>query len=453
MIDAHPALKAVSPQAPIADWFFDDFFHHGAFFLPHAFNFFSRFGSPRPEPTPKRTPVFSHSIKDGYQFFLDLGSLKNVNPRYFKGQVAFWNAFEEHPTYEAFWQARNILPHLKKTAPAVMTVGGWFDAEDLWGPLKTYRAVEKYNPGIFNVLVMGPWSHGQWAGFNASGLGGVTFGSNTAAFFQKSIELPFFNHFLKGKGEHGLPEAYVFETGVNRWRTFPQWPPAGLQMKKLYARAKGGLAFTPPTEQDDAFDEFISDPSRPVPFTQAITIGMNPAYMTEDQRFASRRPDVAVYQTDALDESVTLAGPLKAELVVSTTGTDSDWIVKIIDVAGPQDKWASGTGSHTLVRSEVIRGRYRNSYEKPEPFKSGEPTKVVLELQDVLHTFAKGNRIMIHVCSTWFPLIDRNPQKYVENIFKAEDSDFVKATQRVYRSASRATAIEVGVLPGEKKGT
>jgi putative CocE/NonD family hydrolase len=450
MIDAHPALKAVSPQAPIADWFFDDFFHHGAFFLPHAFNFFSRFGQPRPKPTTTRPFRFDYPINDGYQFFLELGPLSNANKKYFKNDISFWNEMMDHPNYDAFWQARNLLPHLKNCAPAVMTVGGWFDAEDLYGALKTYAAVEKNNPKSFNVIVMGPWAHGGWSGGLGNRLGNISFGSDTSALFQKEIELPFFNHFLLGKGEHNLPEAYMFETGINKWRKFDQWPPKGLEAKKVHFHAGGKLSFEPVTVSGMVFDEYISDPKKPVPYTEAFATGMTREYMTDDQRFASKRPDVVVYQTDALSENITFAGPIVADLRVSTSGTDSDWIVKVIDVY-PQGVFDGSSakplaGYQMMVRSEVIRGRFRNSYEKPEPFKAGEPTTVRLVLQDVLHTFPKGHRIMVQVCSTWFPLADRNPQKYVDNIFYAEEKDFILATQRVYCSQTYPTALEVGIL-------
>jgi putative CocE/NonD family hydrolase len=455
MIDAHPALKAVSPQAPIADWFFDDFFHHGAFFLPHAFNFFSSFGQPRPKPTTTRPFRFNHPINDGYQFFLELGPLANANKKYFKNDISFWNEMMDHPNYDAFWQARNLLPHLKNCAPAVMTVGGWFDAEDLYGPLKTYAAVEKNNPSSFNVIVMGPWAHGGWSGGGLGNrLGNISFGSDTAAFFQTEIELPFFNHFLLGKGEHKLPEAYMFETGINKWRKFDQWPPKGLESKKVHFHAGGKLSFESVTVSGAVFDEYVSDPKKPVPYTEAFATNMTSEYMTDDQRFASKRPDVVVYQTDVLSENITFAGPIIADLRVSTSGTDSDWIVKVIDVY-PQNA-VDGTsnkplaGYQMMVRSEVIRGRFRNSYEKPEPFKAGEPTTVRLALQDVLHTFPKGHRIMVQVCSSWFPLADRNPQKYVDNIFYAEEKDFIMATQRVYCSQTHPTALEVGVLTAGK---
>jgi putative CocE/NonD family hydrolase len=460
MIDAHPALKAVSPQAPVSDFYFDDFHHHGAFFLPHAFNFYSSFGYERPKPTTGRFRRFDHGTPDGYQFFLDLGPLKNANAKYFKNEVDFWNKIVEHPDYDAFWQARNILPHLKKVAPAVMTVGGWFDAEDLYGPLATYRAIEKQNPGIFNVLVMGPWRHGGWNRTDGDRLGNIHFGDKTARYYQKNIEFPFFEHFLKDKGENKFPEATVFETGANTWRQFDAWPPKNVQKKSLYFHADGKLAFDPPSAAGDEADEYVSDPSKPVPFTEAIDKGMTVEYMTEDQRFAARRPDVLAYQTDVLTEDVTLAGPILADLRVSTSGTDSDWVVKLIDVFPPDAKnypsMRQGTalgGYQMMVRSEVIRGRYRNSYEKPTPFVANEPTKVALPLQDVLHTFQKGHRIMVQVQSTWFPLVDRNPQKYVPNIFLADAKDFVKATQRVYRNQKNPTRLEVGIIPVQGRGS
>lgn len=454
MIDAHPALKAVSPQAPIADWWYDDFHHHGALFLPHAFNFLASFGQARPELTSRGPNRFPHGTPDGYQFFLELGSLKNVNERYFKDRVAFWNRIVEHPNYDDFWKARNLLPHLKKVAPAVMTVGGWFDAEDLYGPLKIYRTVEKENPGIFNVLVMGPWHHGGWSSSDGSRVGGISFGARTSLHYQKNIELPFFEHFLKSKGEHRLPEACIFETGVNRWRQFDHWPPQRTEKKKLYFHAESRLSYDAQKNDDEAHDEYPSDPSKPVPFSESINVNMTREFMTDDQRFAARRPDVLVYQTSVLERATTLAGPIVAELYVSTSGTDSDWIVKVIDVfpndaknpeARPQDRPLGGY--QMMVRSEVIRGRFRNSYEKPEAFTPNQPAKVVLELQDVLHTFAPGHRIMVQIQSTWFPLVDRNPQKYVPNIFLADDKDFIKTTQRVYRSRKFPTCLQVGVLP------
>ncbi|KPK64909.1 MAG: X-Pro dipeptidyl-peptidase [Gemmatimonas sp. SG8_38_2] len=453
MIDAHPAIQAVSPQAPIADWWFDDFHHHGAFFLPHSFNFFATFGLPRPQPTTEWGPRFDHGTPDGYQFFLDLGPLGNADERYFKGQVAFWNEAAQHPNRDDFWRSRDIVPHLNSVAPAVMTVGGWFDAEDLYGPLAIYRSIEEKNPQVFNILVMGPWRHGGWARTDGESLGNVSFGSQTSVFYRENIELPFFNFYLKGKGGIDLPEASVFETGVNRWRTFEEWPPASIQERSLYLRGGGTLSFMQPDRAADAWDEYVSDPTKPVPFTQDIATGMTREYMTDDQRFAARRPDVLAFQTEVLDEDVTLAGPVVADLWVSTSGTASDWIVKLIDVLPPDTPDHDGLprgvhmgGYQMMVRSEVIRGRFRNSAEFPEPFVPDQPTHVVLPLQDVLHTFQRGHRIMVQIQSTWFPLVDRNPQKYVENIFAAAQDDFIKATQRVYRSQNMPSQLRVGVL-------
>ncbi len=460
MIDAHPALKASSPQAPIADWWYDDFHHHGALFLPHTVNFMAGFGQARPKPATSRggERLLDHGTPDGYQFFLDLGPLSNVNAKYFKERVAFWNEACAHPNYDEFWQARNLLPHLQHTAPAVMTVGGWFDAEDLYGALNIYKAVEKQNPDVFNILVMGPWQHGGWNRVDGDRLGGVVFESKTSLLYREQIERPFFAHFLKDATDPVLPEAYVFETGANQWRTFNAWPPRDVQEKTMYLKAGGGLSFDAPADQAASFGEFISDPAKPVPFTEAVNIGMTREYMTDDQRFAARRPDVLAYQTPPLKEDITLAGPVLADLWVSTSGTDSDWIVKLIDVFPPDapdhddmPTYKHMGGYQMMVRSEVIRGRFRNSYEHPEPFVPDQPTLVDLPLQDVLHTFRKGHRIMIQIQCTWFPLVDRNPQKYVENIYTdATEADFIKATQRVYLGGAggeHATKFRVGVLP------
>ncbi len=455
MIDAHPALQAVSPQAPIADWFFDDFHHHGAFFLPHTFNFFASFGRPRSGPGMERWKRFDHGTPDGYQFFLDLGPLRNANEQYLHEEISFWNEIVAHPNYDAFWQARNILPHLNNVPPAVMTVGGWFDAEDLYGPLKIYRSVEELNPEAFNILVMGPWRHGGWARSDGDKLGHIHFESKASVFYRHHIERAFFNHFLKGDAEKSLPEAYVFETGANRWRTFDDWPPDSLERASLYLREGGALSFAPPDSDTDAFDEYISDPDHPVPFSETISTGMPTAYMTDDQRFASRRPDVLAYQSDVLEQDITLAGPIIADLWCSTSGGDADWVVKLIDVFPNDAETPAETparmrmgGYQMLVRGEIIRGRFRNSYEHPEPFIPGETTRVEFELQDVLHTFQSGHRIMVQIQSSWFPLVDRNPQKYVDNIFLAAEDDFIKATQRVYRSKSYPSQLRVGILPG-----
>ncbi len=453
MIDHHPALKAVSPQAPIADWWYDDFHHHGAFFLPHAFNFIVRFGQPRPSETQLSAPGFDHGTPDGYQFFMDLGAAGNANGRYLRDRVEFWKHVVAHPNYDDFWQSRNLLPHLKNVAPAVLIVGGWYDAEDLYGPLQIYRKIEADNPGVQNSLVMGPWPHGGWSRSDGDHLGNISFDAKTARFYRKWIEARFFRSHLKGDGQPDLPEAYVFETGKNRWRMFEQWPPEKRESKRLYFAADERLLWESPGEQELAFDEFLSDPNRPVPFSNDIAIGMTRSYMTDDQRFAARRPDVLVFQTDVLEDDVTVCGPLLADLRVSTSQTDADWIVKLIDVFPPDapDHEFLQPGQHMggyqmMVRSEVLRGRFRDDPADPKPFAPGEPTAVKVPLQDVLHTFQAGHRIMVQVQSSWFPLIDRNPQKYVDNIFLAQPDDYVKATHRVYRTAQLPSSIELHIL-------
>jgi len=452
VIDAHPALKAASPQAPIVDWFIgDDFHHNGALFLPHAFNFFATLGKHRPKPTTEFPPRFQHGTPDGYRFFLEMGPLANANRKYLKGEVQFWNDLMEHPNYDAFWQARDIRPHLRNIKPAVMTVGGWFDAEDLFGALNTYKTIEETNPGIRNTLVMGPWFHGGWARGEGESLGDIHFGSKTSLAYQETVELPFFNCLLKDKCDGQIPEAMVFETGSNTWRRYDSWPPKNVESRDLYLTANGGLAFAP-DKTVAGFDEYVSDPARPVPFINGTAIGMTREYMVEDQRFASRRPDVLVYQTPILDRDVTLAGPIKATLFVSTTGTDSDFVVKLIDVfpdsmADPDPNPAGVTmgGYQMLVRGEPMRARFRNSYSTPEPMTPGKVTKVEFTLPDVNHAFLRGHRIMIQIQSSWFPLVDRNPQKFLD-INRATESDFQKATQRVYRSAPNNSRITVSVL-------
>jgi len=456
-IDSHPALKAISPQAPIADWFWDDMHRNGAFVLPMAFNFFASFGQARPEPTPLRAEGADLGTRDGYQFFLDLGSLQTVNQEYFKQQIGFWNDLAAHPNYDEFWQSRNLLPHLRNIRCAVLTVGGWFDTEDLYGPLQTYASIEKQNPEISNRLVMGPWAHGGWNGGEGQQLGDADFGFATAQWYRDEIELPFFQHHLKGVGTAPGTEATMFETGSNRWRFFDTWPPKQGTPISLYLNAKGELANVPPDEATEDFSEFPSDPAKPVPYTMEITTDWARNYMTEDQRFAAWRPDVLVFRGPVLEEDVTLAGPLQVKLFVSTTQTDADWIVKVVDVhpGHPLDgspKTRAGranypSGRQQLVRAEPMRGRFRNSFTNPEPFKPGEVTEVSFRLNDILHTFKRGHRVMIQVQSTWFPFIDRNPQRYVPNIFEAQESDFVKALHRVYHMPKHASRIEVLTLP------
>jgi putative CocE/NonD family hydrolase len=453
MINTHPALKCASPQAPVTDWFIgDDFHHNGTVYLAHAFRFLSGFGQKLEEPTRESAKPFDYKTPDGYDFFLRLGPLANADALHFKGKIGFWSDLMDHGTYDEFWQARNLRPHLKNIKTAVMTVGGWYDAEDLFGTLETYRQVERNNPGIFNVLVMGPWFHGGWARTNGNKLGNVNFQANTSEFYQENIELPFLKHFLKDDPKFDLPEAFVFETGSAQWRRYDSWPPKKARERALYFHANGRLSFEPPSDQPTEYDEYVSDPARPVPCIPGIAAGMTREHMIDDQRFASTRPDVLVYQTDVLEEDVTLAGPITAHLEVSTTGTDSDWVVKLIDVYSgdypnpdPNPAGVEMGGYQQLVRGEPMRGKFRNNFSNPEPFEPDKVTKVEYVLPDVCHNFRRGHRIMVQVQSSWFPLVDRNPQKFCD-IYRAREEDFQKATQRVYRSGSTASHVRVLVL-------
>ncbi|MBB5636437.1 hypothetical protein HDE68_002338 [Pedobacter cryoconitis] len=451
---AHPGLKAVSPQAPVTDWFRgDDFHHNGAFMLADAFNFYSVFGVPRPHPiTPDKGPkAFKFPIKDNYRFFLSVGALKNVQLKYFGDTIKFWNDMMNHGTYDSFWKAMDIRQHLTNVKPAVLVVGGFFDAEDAYGALHTYKAIEQQNPKAKNNLVMGPWFHGGWVRSTGSSFGDIQFGQPTSIWFQQNVEFPFFMQYLKDKKDADLAEATIFLTGSNEWKKFSSWPPQNTEEQTLYFQADGKLSFKAP-ETDTSFDEYVSDPNNPVPYQQGIQEKRTREYMIDDQRFAARRPDVKVYQTDILTEDITLTGPLMAKLSVSTTGTDADYIVKLID-AYPEDEPQPAInpkdiimgGYEMLVRGEVMRGKFRNSFEKPEAFVPGQVTKVNYSLPDVGHTFKKGHRIMIQVQNSWFPLVDRNPQKFLD-IYHAEDKDFQKATHRIYHDKANTSSLTVTVL-------
>ncbi len=452
IIDAHPAIACASPQAPINDWFVgDDWHHNGAVILPHLFNFMAKFGHARPEPTKKFDHPFDHGTHDAYEFFLRMGPLANANPAHFQDKIAFWNDVMRHGTYDEFWKSRDLRPHLKNIKPAVLTVGGWFDAENLFGALETYKRIEASTPNASNLLVMGPWRHGQWNRDPCLSLGHVQFNAKTGDFYREKIEFPFFLFHLKNKGEMKHPEAWVFETGTNVWRQETKWP-AAAKPQALYLLPEGRLSFGDPKTAEQGFDEYPSDPAKPVPFIDWTEIGLAAEYMVADQRFASRRPDVLVYQTEILETDLRLAGPIDVDLFVSTTGTDSDWIVKVIDVY-PDDypdpkenptKVRMG-GFQQLVRGDVMRGKFRNSFEKPEPFSPGEPTRVRFTLPDICHAFRPGHRLMVQIHSTWFPLVDRNPQKFVD-IYSAKAEDFQKATQRVYRGSEKPSRLVVRVV-------
>jgi len=468
IIDSHPALKAASPQAPMTDLFMgDDAYHGGAFMLDANFGFYVSFTPQQNPQLPPKTPErFDFGTKDGYEFYLNAGPLDNLK-KYLAGKSELWDDQVKHDTYDDYWKARNLAPHMKNIHCAVLTVGGWFDAEDLQGPFSTFHAIDKYNSGIFNALVIGPWVHGGWARYDGDHLGRVEFGSNTGDYYRKNIVFPFFEQYLKGGDDARLPKAFVFETGTNVWRRYSEWPPKEAEVKTLYLRAGGGLSFDPAGADAPAFDEYVSDPAKPVPFVNYTELNVPQEYMDSDQRFADSRTDVLTYETPVLQEDVTIAGPISPRLFVSTSGTDSDWDVKLIDVypsdypdskfdqARPEDRDRPRTdvppppftmgGYQQLVRGEPFRGKFRHSFEKPEPFTPGKVEKIDFNMQDVNHSFRRGHRIMVQIQSSWFPLTDRNPQTFV-NIPDAKPSDFVKATERVYHSKEDASGIVVGVM-------
>ena len=461
MIDAHPALVAVSPQATVTDYYMgDDSYHNGAFMLAHRFRFYHGFWQREgdPAPPPAATP-FDYGTPDGYDFYLNMGSLAGANEKYFSGKQVFWTQNILNPTYDEFWQARSIWKFLKGIKPAVLIVGGWYDQEDPQGPLRQFDVMQHDTPPANMTLVMGPWNHGGFARGDGDKLGNINFGSKTGVYFREKIEFPFFLYHLKGKGDTKFPKAWLFETGLNQWRKFDEWPPKQAQSKTMYLDAKGKLAWQPAAAQ--TFDEYLSDPNRPVPYVSAIALGVPGDYMTQDQRFASMRPDVLVYKTEVLDHDVTIFGPITVDLKVSTTGTDSDFDVKLIDVfpgdypdfnatappAGPPGAPAVSQmgGYQQLIRGEPFRGKYRKSFEKPVPFEPGKPDRVTYKLPDVAHTFRKGHRIMVQVQSSLFPLTDRNPQKFMD-IAHAQSGDYTKATQHVYIGGADGSRIQFSAV-------
>lgn len=459
-LDAHPALKASSPQACIGDFFFDDFHHNGAFLLSY-FRAIALFGTPKNQPIDTawyKLPELG--TEDQYQFFLDAGPVSNLN-KYFQNERPddttlrkdgivddfFWQELIDHPNYDSLWQKKGIIQHLKNIKPSVatMVVGGWFDAEDLYGPLETYKTIEAYNPANYNTMVFGPWDHGGWARTSLTNrVGNYYFGDSISDFFQQEIESRFFEHFLKESGDHnsGLPEAYVYDTGKKSWKTFDSWPPENAQKETWYLSDNQVLSKSSGPETGI---DFISDLKHPVPYSEDIKTVFTPRkYMTDDQRFAARRPDVLIFETEVLEEDLTLSGDILAKLKVATTGTDADWIVKVVDVHPADTKdnhdkiqdHLKMSNYHLMVRSEVMRGRFRNSFSVPEPFIPGQKSAVNIRLQDVFHTFEKGHKLQIQVQSTWFPLIDLNPQTFVPNIYKAAESDFKNQKHTVFTSSS-----------------
>lgn len=467
-INSHPALKACSPQAPVSDWFHgDDMHHNGALFLAQNFAFFTGFGQPRPSPTSSGSymkPWNGRQTQDGYDFFLSLGGLKEVADQYQASlgtRIKMWDEMMAHPNYDDWWKARNILPKLRNVKCATMTVGGWYDNEDLYGALRTYQHIERQNPGTYNVLVVGPWDHGGWSRADGDWLGTANFTEKSGDHYRRNIEIPFFNYHLKGAGNiDAIKEVNVFDTGSDEWRSFTAYEPDNGTDTALYLTSGGGLSFKMPSAAGN--DEYVSDPMNPVPYTQKITRNYPRDYMTEDQRFASTRPDVLVYQTEPLTEDITVAGDIKPSLFISSSGTDSDFVVKLIDVHPDDYRFPQGTtppqnsawtvfqpgGYQMLLRGEPMPARFRNSFERPEPLKPNAATKLAFVMPGVTHTFKKGHRIMVQIQSTWFPLVARNPQTYLTNYKLGTNADFRKATQRVYYGGRSASAI---ILPIMKK--
>ena len=448
-INSHKALKAISPQAPIANWFYDDFHRNGAFSTPMAFIFFDTFDKQRdgqfaywPEGMDSTTP-------DGYDFFRNLGPLSNVNKNYFHGERPFWNELTEHPNYDEFWQKRDLLQHLTNVKPATLIVGGWYDTEDLYGPLATYQKMSKRNKKDNVHLIMGPWYHGQWNRGNGDKMGEANLGFDTSKWFQERILLPFFKHNLKGSKEASLAKTTMFETGANRWREFDTWPPKKTKNVKLYMA--GNEKLSPDVDKVGGTSDYVSDPNKPVPHSAHVSRGWDRPYMAEDQRFTARRTDVLVFNSEVAKVDQTIAGAIDLDLYVSTDQSAADFVVKLVDVFPGMDESTNEvdklTGNrHELVRWGVIRGRFRDSMSQPKPFEPNKPTRVKFELLDVLHTIKRGHTLQIQVQSSMFPFLDMNPQKYVPNIFNAKETDFVKAEHKLYHSEQYPSSITFKVL-------
>jgi putative CocE/NonD family hydrolase len=462
IIDSHPALAAASPQAPMTDLFLgDDSYHGGAFMLSAGFGFYAPFFHPQTNPqAPGPTTPFNFGTPDSYKFYLQAGNIANLDKLYLKGSNWLFNDQFKHDTYDDYWQSRDLSRHMKNVHCAVLVVGGWYDAEDLSGPYRTFYAIDKFNPVTPTTLVEGPWVHGGWARGDGSHLGDVQFNAKTSDYFRTNIQFPFFEHYLKGKGA-AQPKAVVFETGTDVWRNFDTWPPKAAAPKTLYFHSGGKLSFDPPGEAKGV-DEYVSDPNHPVPFVGYTTDTVPQRYMVDDQRFATYRPDVLAYQTDPLEEDLTIAGPISPKLKIASSGADSDFVVKLIDVypenfPGPDDSLTGSKrildappllmgGYQELLRGEPFRAKFRNSWEKPEPLTPGKQADIDFTMPDLFHTFRRGHRIMIQVQSSWFPLVDRNPQTFTD-IPYAKPEDFQKATEQIFRQKDAASGVEVLVLP------
>jgi uncharacterized protein len=445
MIDAHPALKASSPQAPPQDQFLGDDYHSGgAYQLMYGFNWMSTNARARVAPNERDTERFDFGTPDGYRFFLEMGSAANAL-KYFSDDVPTYKDHMLHGTYDEYWQARNVPKDLGGVNHPVLIVAAWFDAQDFYGPFRMYRALKEKNPGNKTTLVVGPWLHGGWARGDGDTLGRIAFASKTAEYFRTTVELPFFNFYLKDKGQPNPAEAIVFETGGNKWHTHPQWPPKGVRARNMYLQANGALSFSEPTDRSaSAFDDYVSDPAKPVPYTAEITTTEGHLFMVEDQRFVWGRPDVLTYQTAPLTEDLTVAGPIDVSLHVSTTGTDGDWVVKVIDVY-PGSLPAPMGHYQMLLAGDIMRAKFRNSMTTPAPLAPNEPARLAFTLGDKYHTFLRGHRVMVQIQSSWFPMFDRNPQTFVD-VYHAAPADYRKATHKVFRSASLPSFVTLPVL-------
>jgi putative CocE/NonD family hydrolase len=453
IMDAHPALKAAMPSAPMGDlWRGDDGVHNGAFLMPHNINFIANFGVKRQEPLQKYPAgKLKYDTPDGYKFWLDHGPLTNLDKKHFNGEIIHWEEYKKHPVYDEFWKSRNVEPHLKNIKPAVMTVGGWFDAQDIRGPFIVYNGIKNNSPKSNNRLILGPWYHGSWSTQVGDRSANIPWGSNTGEFYRKELEFKFFSFYLKDKGTMDIPNVMAFNTGANKWNSFEQWPPVDVEKREFYLNANGKLSENAP-KKGDGFDEYISDPKKPVPYTQEITTRFGNDWMVEDQRFASTRPDVIVYESEPLTEDLTIAGAININLIASTSGTDADFIVKVIDVYPndakdpvPNPQNIKMGGYQMLLRGDPIRAKFRNSLEKPEPMVPNQPTALKYNLTDAYHTFKKGHKIMVQVQSTWFPMIDLNPGKFVDMFNDVKESDFQKINQKIYHDDERKSSITFGV--------
>ncbi|HHZ98087.1 MAG TPA: CocE/NonD family hydrolase [Candidatus Marinimicrobia bacterium] len=452
MVDAHPALVASSPQASPSNMFIgDDFHHNGAFRITYAFQWLAGHARTRDVPTEQRVGPFDYGTPWGYEFFMEAGSASNIDALYFQGDVPAWQEFMEHDTYDEYWKRQDALQYLDGIDHAILNVAGWFDTEDFYGPMSIYRTVEERNPNSENTLVVGPWLHGGWRRMWGDHLGCIDFDSQTSVYFQTKVQFPFFEHHLRGGQDWTPHEAIVFNTGANVWETHDTWPPKNVLEKKIYLREESKLSFDPPTSQDTQLgDSWVSDPNKPVPFSAEIRTTLGHLWKVEDQRFASTRPDVMVYVSDILEEDLTVVGPILADIWVSTTGTDSDWAVKLIDVY-PGDAPSSVScdipmgGYQMHLAGEIMRGRFRNSFEEPEPMVPEQVTPIQIDLRDRYHTFKAGHQIMVHIQSSWFPAYDRNPQKFVDT-YRAQPDDYEIATQTVFRSSQYPSHLTLGVV-------